>query len=382
MAEKILIVDDDLDSLKLIGLMLQRHGYEVIAASAGKPALAKARSTHPDLVILDIMMNDMDGYEVCRRLRADVATQDTPILMFTAKTMIDDKVAGFEAGADDYLTKPTHPAELASRVKAILARNAEPNPEQSGQRLSIGVIGVKGGVGTTTLAINLSAALMERGEQPILVDFNLGGGSMGLYLGKGNTPGIASILSKAPEERNQQEIESQMVTHETGLRALLASSRPKEALLAYTGASAIQLVEDLKPLGNPVILDLGSRLSTTINQLVRTLDHVIVVIEPDRISLQLARELTQTLESSGISNNQIHVVVTNRVQTDMQTPWQEIEQTIGLEIRAIISPDQELAYQAIEAGTPIVLFQPTSVPASQLTKLADDFRRVIGISAD
>jgi DNA-binding response OmpR family regulator len=97
MAERILIVDDDLDSLKLIGLMLQRQGYEIIVANTGQQSLSKANSERPDLIILDVMMPDMDGYEVCRRLRHDSATQAIPIIMFTAKTMVDDKVAGFEA---------------------------------------------------------------------------------------------------------------------------------------------------------------------------------------------------------------------------------------------------------------------------------------------
>ena len=132
MAEKILVVDDDLDSLKLIGLMLQRNGYEVIAANAGSQALARALSDHPDLIILDVMMPDMNGYEVSRRLRKNPTTQNIPIIMFTAKTLIDDKVAGFEAGADDYLTKPTHPAELASRVKAILDAQCRSAPNRFG----------------------------------------------------------------------------------------------------------------------------------------------------------------------------------------------------------------------------------------------------------
>src|SRR5207249_2235968 len=87
MAEKILIVDDDIDSLKLIGLMLQRQGYEISAASSGGQAIAKALADSPDLIILDVMMPDMDGYEVCRRLRADANTQSIPIIMFTAKTL-------------------------------------------------------------------------------------------------------------------------------------------------------------------------------------------------------------------------------------------------------------------------------------------------------
>src|SRR5688572_9976145 len=158
MAEKILIVDDDIDSLKLIGLMLQRQGYEISAAGAGAQAISKALAEAPDLIILDVMMPYMDGYEVCRRLRSDPTTQGIPIIMFTAKTMVDDKVTGFEAGADDYLTKPTHPAELASRVKAVLARNTAPKRPETNKGVAIGVIGAKGGVGTSTIALNLAAA--------------------------------------------------------------------------------------------------------------------------------------------------------------------------------------------------------------------------------
>ena len=120
MAEKILIVDDDVDSLKLIGLMLQRHGYKVIAASAGNQALAKAEAEVPDLIILDVMMPDMNGLEVCRRLRDNPTTGEIPIIMFTAKTLIDDKVKGFEAGADDYLTKPINIEELVNILQKHL----------------------------------------------------------------------------------------------------------------------------------------------------------------------------------------------------------------------------------------------------------------------
>src|SRR3989304_3365258 len=126
MAEKILVVDDDLDTLKLVGLMLERQGYEITVATNGELGLSKAAPEKPDLILLDIMMPDIDGYEVPRRLRADPSLAHIPIIMFTAKSMVDDKVAGFEVGADDYLTKPTHPAELTAHVKAVLARSAQP----------------------------------------------------------------------------------------------------------------------------------------------------------------------------------------------------------------------------------------------------------------
>lgn len=121
MSAKVLIVDDEIDSLKLIGLLLESKGYEVLAAQNGERAIEKALEEIPDLVILDVMMPGMSGYEVCRRLRTDPRTATIPILMFTAKTQVMDKVIGFEAGADEYLTKPIQPTELIDRVETLLA---------------------------------------------------------------------------------------------------------------------------------------------------------------------------------------------------------------------------------------------------------------------
>src|SRR3989338_9224510 len=156
MPEKILIVDDDLDTLKLVGLILQRQGYSIIAANGGQQALAKAAAEPPDLILLDLMMPDLYGYEVTRRLRAEPALAHIPIIMFTAKTMLDDRVAGFEAGADDYLTKPTHPAELVAHVKALLGRvQAARDPAAGDLGRLVGVISAKGGVGAPTVAVNV-----------------------------------------------------------------------------------------------------------------------------------------------------------------------------------------------------------------------------------
>src|SRR6188474_3654487 len=149
MSEKILIIDDDLDTLRLVGLMLQRQGYQISAATNCQQGLDKAFEEDPDLILLDIMMPDMDGYEVTRRLRRNPSTMETPILMFTAKTQLDDKVIGFEVGANDYLTKPTHPSELQARVKTLLSRANDKKESGNGRDEShgyvIGVLGARGG---------------------------------------------------------------------------------------------------------------------------------------------------------------------------------------------------------------------------------------------
>lgn len=373
MAEKILIVDDDIDNLKLIALMLQRAGYEVVKANAGNQALAKAVSDHPDLIILDVMMPDMNGYEVCRRLRSNSNTQRIPIIMFTAKTLIDDKVAGFEAGADDYLTKPTHPAELTSRVKAILARGATERSKDSNKGGAIGVLGAKGGVGTTTVALNLAAALLQTGEQPIAADFRLGAGSMGLFLGLGRAQSMFNILNKPVNEIRPPLVENEIVTHNSGLRVLLSSSRPKEAQLIVSQEAALTAVKAIRALAKPAVFDLGSGYAALTHRIHRDMTRLILVVEPNRPTLSMARELIQEMGSDG---ERINIVVVNRAQANVQTPWHEVEQILGQEIKGSIAPAPEIAFQAIETGTPMVLLQPSSIVATQIMKLSETINMV------
>lgn len=117
---RILVVDDDKNVVQIIAVNLRYEGMEVIEAYDGEEALVKAESEKPDLILLDIMMPSLDGVEVCRRLKRNVHTAEVPIIMLTAKTMDEDMLAGWEAGADDYLTKPFNPLGLTQRVKIRL----------------------------------------------------------------------------------------------------------------------------------------------------------------------------------------------------------------------------------------------------------------------
>jgi len=125
MKKAILIVEDDDDIRELVSHSLSREGFRVSEASAGAEALDSAKSDTPDLIILDLMLPDIDGLEVCRRLKADVSSKTIPIIMLTAKSEDTDIVVGLELGADDYITKPFSPRVLAARVKAVLRRKAK-----------------------------------------------------------------------------------------------------------------------------------------------------------------------------------------------------------------------------------------------------------------
>jgi two-component system phosphate regulon response regulator PhoB len=137
MKAKVLIVDDEPDALELIGFNLKRAGFEVLTASDGKQALQKARELLPSLIVLDVMLPEVDGLEVCKILRAESRTASIPILMLTAKATEIDRVLGLELGADDYLTKPFSPRELTLRVRNLLGRRAA---EVTQELLQIGAI--------------------------------------------------------------------------------------------------------------------------------------------------------------------------------------------------------------------------------------------------
>ena len=372
MADRILIVDDDRDSLKLIGLMLQRRGYEIVAAQTGAQALAKVESDRPDLIILDVMMPDLDGYEVCRSLRANPKTVSTPIIMFTAKTRVDDKVAGFQAGADDYLTKPIHPAELTSRVEALLLRSArarEVMPVVTAH--VIGFLGSKGGVGTTTLALNVAVALAQpdggQEKRVVLVEMVAGAGSMGLQLGLTRSAGLVTLMDKSSEELDARAVETQLVSHSSGVRLLLAPPVPRANLLPVRQVEAV--LRQLDRMCDYLMLDLGTGLDDVTRAVIRQCRYVVLVTEPQHVALSLARSAMAELATMDVLREKIGVVLSNRAPSAATVTKSAAEGLLG-EVISAISPAPELAFQAAETGTPLCLLQPESLVSGQIRDLA------------
>lgn len=122
MSQKILVIEDDQKAANLIKLYLERNGYEAWVVHNGRQGLEVAQTRQPDLLVLDLMLPEMDGLEVCQALRRDPATKKIPIIMLTAKSTEADKLEGLDLGADDYMTKPFSPRELMARVRAVLRR--------------------------------------------------------------------------------------------------------------------------------------------------------------------------------------------------------------------------------------------------------------------
>lgn len=129
--KRILVVDDEEDILEVVRFNLSREGYEVICSTSGEETLKIARSEHPDLIVLDLMLPGIDGLDAAKILKNDSNTRDIPIIMLTAKGEEADIVTGLELGADDYITKPFSPRILVARVRAVLRRKAEEPSDKS-----------------------------------------------------------------------------------------------------------------------------------------------------------------------------------------------------------------------------------------------------------
>ena len=372
MAQKILVVDDDRDSLKLIGLMLQRRGYLISVAQTGAQALVKAENESPDLIILDVMLPDIDGYEVCRRLRANPQTARLPIIMFTAKTQVTDKVAGFQAGADDYLTKPIHPAELTTRVQAMLLRTARVQAECTPVVMAhtIGFLGAKGGVGTTTLAVNVATAMAQpeigQGKCVALAELVPGAGAAGLQLGLAHPSGLATLMSRSADELDQHTVESQLIEHH-GVRVLLAPVEPRSALLPVPQVEAT--MSHLARLSDFLLLDLGSSLDAATRVAIKLCRYIVLVVEPQRVALTLAQAMLSDLGVMDVLRDRIGIVLFNRAPSAASVGQTTVERLLG-QVIAVIPPASELAFQASEVGVPIVQFQPGGLVSSQIGDLA------------
>ncbi len=375
-SRSILIVDDDVDALKLVGLMLERLGYDILAAASGQQAVQKAIEAQPALIILDVMMPDMDGYEVAARLRSHPATETIPILMFTAKASVSDRVAGIQAGANDYLTKPVQPRELVARVESLLQLQpavSGGDPEDRGS--IIGFLPTKGGLGTTTLTLNTALELkhMHADARTIVVELQEGNATMALQLGQAgggeDSTGLHHLLDYPLSYLTKESLERHITRHASGLRALLGTTRPAGAAGEMSKEHVRTILRYLSSDYDYVLLDLPARLSEAHKEALRLCRWIIVTVEPNRISLELASAMLAALDELGLGQHKTHIVLLQRIPVAGAVSRHMIEQTLHRKMLTTIPPVPDLAYESVSNGRPIVEMQPQSLWTQQIRRL-------------
>lgn len=376
MPEKILVVDDEPEALKLFGYALHRQGYEIIVAQNGQEGLALIKSQKPDLVVLDIMMPGMDGYEVCRRIRSDPETRALPVIMLTAKTETSDKLSGFEAGADDYVSKPVALPELFARVKALLARASYRSTSAAAavNTKTIGFLGIKGGVGATTVAVNIALALVQRQHSVLLAELRLGGGTAAQMLGLPAQENLTTLHKLDVKEITPGAVRALLVTHATGLSLLTAP--PTASVKGYDECQQLEpgkvgaILAGLKGLTQYLLLDLGCSLTSGVVEALSQCSRTVLIAEHCPLALGMIKAQYRDVASLGLVGNRIDIVVNNRSRTANSLSKTEMEKLVGQPLLTVIPPAPELAFQANREGSPIMLMGVEHVAVQSLMELA------------
>lgn len=373
MAEKVLIVDDDVQTLRLVGLMLERQGYKILAASNGTQAIGMARAERPDLILLDVMMPDLDGYSVARTLRREPETAGIPILMFTAKSQVEDKIAGYEAGADDYLTKPIHPAELTAHMRAILSRSRPRTGPLAEKGYAIAVLGAKGGLGVSSLTLNLAINYYQSTRQEVIAaETRPAQGSWSTELGMPVQEGLNNLLRLNPKDINATTVENELVRVPYGVRLLMASPLSRDAALSTHTEQLAAVVENLPLLARLVLIDAGTPSNLALEEILNFSREVILITEPFPGSVARTRILLEDLKARGFGKNKlVNLVVINRIRADVQLSVTQIQEALGLPVAQVIPPAPEVSFQAASRNLPMIQVQIGGLLSLQYSRLAE-----------
>ena len=366
----ILVVDDRKLSAKMLQDRLIAAGYQVTVAFSGEEALVTLRSITPDLIMSDVVMPGIDGYEFVNRLRQHPLTTKTPVIMLTSKGGISEKVKGFEAGADDYLVKPVDPTELELRIGALLARaaaQAEDVVREKGEIIS--VFSLKGGAGVSSIAVNLAVALAQMWQQKVpLVDLALESahGAMMLNLTVQNT--LAEMSATKPDGIDTELLNAYLVDHESGVRLLPAPLRPE---LAETVTPAIinHVLTLAGELYSYQVIDLPSTFNQVSLIALDISSIILLVLSPDLAALKAATAAMDVFTSLGYPADRI-VPILNWTFPREGLPQKNIEAALKHKIPLVIPYDQTLFVESINRGIPAILRKPQSPAATAIIRLA------------
>lgn len=401
MAYKILIIDDHPETRSIIGHVLKQKGHIIVTAENGLQGLEVAKREQPHIILCDYMMPLMDGVETVTNLRKKSEFNNVPIIMFTAVDDPQQKLAAFDAGADDYLNKPTEPPELIDRVEILLESAYGPLPEPATRAdgrthlhaspmlpplpegtasspestQTIAVMGVCGGTGTTTMAINLAAILAKSGTATTLVDFDLARGHISLYLNQ-KTAGGLNTLATMPDTEVAEEFSSQFVSYADKLQLLLAHLNIDGHYPIISGSQAAIILSSLSQANQAAVVDLGSNFNEITRNTVESADKIVICLRPERIALVAARQLLAHFKKILFPQTEIHVVLMDFSGGSVNLPKTAVEGFLGYSVSAtiVISP-REMAH-TVNKAKPLVVLNEKSKASIALQQFARQLQNI------
>ncbi len=371
----ICVVEDSEITLFKLKAILVRLGYTVTTHSEPLKALEWLEKNSPavSLILSDVNMPGINGYEFVRKLKSATATAQIPVILLTAATDVNDKIAGLQAGADDYISKTVSPTELEHRIKALLSRKStsEGTFSQSAAQ-TISVFSLRGGVGTTSIAVNLAIALSKTwGGVAILWDMALLTGHCAVMLNLKARNTIASLSDWPENSIDDNQIEDMLIRHESGIKLMPAPVKPAEAELITP--KTIDLVWPyLQGNSAYMVVDAGNHFNEAVLTILERSDTILLLLAPDFASIKSAMDAIEIFKSMGFESNKIVPIVNNSFPAQ-HLPLNKISQFLGNRTLLEIHYDSSLFIQGINSGKPILMTSPKSEVSKVFLSLASKF---------
>ena len=311
--KKVLVVDDEFAVRYLVEYQLKKEGYEVILERDGESGIAAAQHHRPDLVILDVNMPYMDGYEVCEQIRQDPRTANIPVIFLTARATHTSKLRAYQLGADEYLNKPLKANELKERVEAIFNRQQDERTnhtlgKNAAQRPGkiITFNSHKGGVGTTTLAIQYSMKLSAQSDLPVLlIDLDLPLGDVATILNLPANRNISNLLANTADQLTFPMIQQHMQTFGENLHILPASASWQNMKEMPLTSKLGHVLTILRENSYVAVLDLGSQLTTLARKAMSMADLLFVVTTIEPVALHHHEAFLKAAADLGLQDKRL-----------------------------------------------------------------------------
>ena len=369
----IVVVEDSEVTLFKLKSVLIRLGYTVTTFTNPLTALEwlEKPDEAPDLIMTDVMMPEMDGIAFVSKVRSIPKTAQTPIIMLTGQTEIETKIAGLQAGADDYLSKSVSPTELELRLKALLSRSetTEGSFSQAVAR-TISVFSLRGGVGKTTLSVNLSIALAQlRGIDVSLWDMALSGGHCASFLNLKPKNTLASVHDWPDESVDEEFLAQLLIKHELGIRLMPAPVSPAEAELV-TPRTVDLAWSYLQGSSAYLVVDAGSQFSELVMTILERSDIILLVLAPEIASVKSAADALEIFEQLGYNLEKVLLVINNIFPTQWLVA-KKIVPVLKNRTAYEVPYDSDGFVRAIITGEPLVSTAPKSEAGQAIISLAD-----------